>query len=107
MQEFLREYLAYLKLERNLSENTIVSYERDLKKVLDKIYKTGFGPIFIYKYYHFRIYNIVLEYYIMNDELLERIAIALEKISELMENSEKREVNEKRKALKESRNKKA
>ena len=35
MQEFLREYLAYLKLERNLSENTIVSYERDLKKVLD------------------------------------------------------------------------
>lgn len=43
----------------------------------------------------------------MNDELLERIAIALEKISELMENSEKREVNEKRKALKESRNKKA
>ena len=42
----------------------------------------------------------------MNDELLERIAVALEKMATLMENSEKREIHEKRKALKESRNKK-
>lgn len=42
----------------------------------------------------------------MNDELLERIAVALEKIATLMENSEKREIHEKRKALKESRNEK-
>ena len=43
----------------------------------------------------------------MNDQTLERIAIALEKIAKLMENAEKREVNEKLKALKESRSKKA
>lgn len=43
----------------------------------------------------------------MNDQLLERIAIALEKIATLMENSEKRDVSEKRRVLKESRNKKA
>ena len=42
----------------------------------------------------------------MNDQLLERIAVALEKIATLMENSEKRDVAEKRRALKESRNKK-
>jgi hypothetical protein len=42
----------------------------------------------------------------MNEEYLKRIAIALEKIASLMENSEKREIGEKRKALKESRNKK-
>ncbi len=30
MELFLREYLAHLKLERNLSENTILSYKNDL-----------------------------------------------------------------------------
>ena len=43
----------------------------------------------------------------MDQETLERIAIALEKIAALMENSEKREVAEMRKTLKESRNKKS
>ncbi len=30
MEIFIREYLAMLKLERNLSENTIASYKNDL-----------------------------------------------------------------------------
>ena len=34
MEEFLKEYLALLKLERNLSENTVLSYESDLKSFI-------------------------------------------------------------------------
>jgi integrase/recombinase XerD len=34
MELFLREYLAHLKLERNLSENTIVSYKNDINSFL-------------------------------------------------------------------------
>ena len=33
MHEFLKEYLTYLKLERNLSENTVNSYQNDLTKL--------------------------------------------------------------------------
>jgi len=35
MKEFLKEYLAFLKFEKNLSENTIQSYRNDLSKLLD------------------------------------------------------------------------
>ena len=42
----------------------------------------------------------------MDQETLQRIASALEKIATLMENSQKREIHEKRKAVKESRSKK-
>lgn len=34
MREFIKEYLASLRLERNLSENTIHSYENDLLKLV-------------------------------------------------------------------------
>jgi integrase/recombinase XerD len=34
MKLFLREYLAHLKLERNLSENTILSYKNDINSFL-------------------------------------------------------------------------
>lgn len=39
----------------------------------------------------------------MTEQQVERIAIALEKIAELMENSEKREVNLKRNEIKEAK----
>lgn len=35
MKEFLKEYLAFLKFEKNLSENSIQSYRNDLSKLLD------------------------------------------------------------------------
>jgi integrase/recombinase XerD len=34
MELFLKEYLAYLKLERNLSENTLLSYKNDITTFL-------------------------------------------------------------------------
>ncbi|MGD8777961.1 MAG: site-specific tyrosine recombinase XerD [Ignavibacteria bacterium] len=35
MEEFLKEYLAILKLEKNLSENSIVSYSNDINKFIN------------------------------------------------------------------------
>ncbi|MAT59571.1 MAG: site-specific tyrosine recombinase XerD [Ignavibacteriae bacterium] len=35
MKEFLKEYLAFLKFEKNLSENSIQSYRNDLSKLLN------------------------------------------------------------------------
>ena len=35
MEEFLKEYLSVLRLERNLSENTILSYKNDLTSLLN------------------------------------------------------------------------
>ncbi|MCP5060924.1 MAG: site-specific tyrosine recombinase XerD [Ignavibacteriae bacterium] len=34
MQDFLKEYLSHLKIEKNLSENSIASYKIDLNKLL-------------------------------------------------------------------------
>jgi len=41
MDIFFREYLASLKLERNLSENTIASYKNDLSSLLSFLEKLG------------------------------------------------------------------
>jgi len=41
MDIFIREYLASLKLERNLSENTIASYKNDLSSLLGFLKKLG------------------------------------------------------------------
>lgn len=41
MDVFLREYLASLKLERNLSENTIASYKNDLSSFLNFLKDSG------------------------------------------------------------------
>ncbi|MBV6421024.1 MAG: Tyrosine recombinase XerD [Ignavibacteriaceae bacterium] len=41
MDVFLREYLASLKLERNLSENTIASYKNDLTSLLNFLNDSG------------------------------------------------------------------
>ncbi|UCH66164.1 MAG: site-specific tyrosine recombinase XerD [Ignavibacterium sp.] len=35
MEQFLKEYLSVLRLERNLSENTIISYKNDLTSLLN------------------------------------------------------------------------
>ncbi|KAB2841867.1 MAG: site-specific tyrosine recombinase XerD [Melioribacteraceae bacterium] len=35
MEDFLKEYLTVIKLEKNLSDNSVVSYEIDLKKFLE------------------------------------------------------------------------
>ncbi|MBK8945495.1 MAG: site-specific tyrosine recombinase XerD [Ignavibacteriae bacterium] len=35
MQEFVKEYLSLLKIEKNLSENSILSYKNDLNKLID------------------------------------------------------------------------
>jgi len=39
MQDFLKEYLVLLKIEKNLSENSINSYKTDLKKLFDFLEK--------------------------------------------------------------------
>ena len=41
MNIFIREYLATLKLERNLSENTIASYKNDLSSLLNYLTDSG------------------------------------------------------------------
>lgn len=33
-QEALAEYIIYLKIERGLSANTVISYKRDIEKYL-------------------------------------------------------------------------
>ena len=35
MKELVKEYLSVLKLEKNLSDNSISAYETDLKKFID------------------------------------------------------------------------
>jgi len=53
------------------------------------------------------IYNIIIkEYHNMNDEYLKSIASSLQRLVELMENKERREINE-RKKNKPSKDKKA
>lgn len=41
MENLLADYLAYLKVERGLAHNTILSYERDLRKFIDFAKKAG------------------------------------------------------------------
>ena len=54
---FLKEYLSDLKLEKNLSENTLQSYRNDLTKFLDYASEegitdlSGISPTFISKYF--------------------------------------------------------
>lgn len=41
MREFLKEYLTYIKLEKNLSENSVESYKNDLTKFILYLNKVG------------------------------------------------------------------
>ena len=45
MLDFLREYLSILKLEKNLAENTVRSYENDIKKFLEYTGEKGIEDI--------------------------------------------------------------
>jgi len=40
-ESFLKDYLSTLKLERNLSENTIISYRNDISSLFDFLLDTG------------------------------------------------------------------
>jgi site-specific recombinase XerD len=39
MEQFVKEYLSIIKLEKNLSDNTIFSYKNDLMKLLGYLEK--------------------------------------------------------------------
>lgn len=45
MKKLLSDYLAYLSVERGLAENTVISYERDLKKFINFAEKAGFTSV--------------------------------------------------------------
>lgn len=45
LNQFLQEYLAYLKLEKNLSEQSVISYFSDLKKFLSFIEEEKYSDL--------------------------------------------------------------
>jgi integrase/recombinase XerD len=45
MEQFLKEYLAYLRLEKNLSDNSVESYKNDLNKFLLHAKKNGISDL--------------------------------------------------------------
>ncbi|MBM4170546.1 MAG: site-specific tyrosine recombinase XerD [Ignavibacteria bacterium] len=45
MEDFLKEYLSILRFEKNLSENTVKSYETDLRSFFDFIKNNGINDI--------------------------------------------------------------
>ena len=45
LQQFLKEYLAHLKLEKNLSENTVSSYESDISKFLEYLIQKNISDL--------------------------------------------------------------
>lgn len=52
MESFLKEYLASLKIEKNLSENTISSYQSDLTSFLNFISHSGIDDLSLIKATH-------------------------------------------------------
>ena len=40
-----KEYHTYLKLEKSLSDNSVMAYERDLKKLRDYCAMRGIDPL--------------------------------------------------------------
>ena len=56
LDTYLKEYLYYLKITKNLAKNTIHSYERDLKAYIE----------FIKDNYHFRDLNQINKEHIQN-----------------------------------------
>jgi len=45
LQQFLREYLAHLKLEKNLSGNTVSSYKSDISKFLEYLIQKNISDL--------------------------------------------------------------
>lgn len=45
MNEFIKEYLTHLKLEKNLSENTVESYRIDLQKFINYLMEIGISDL--------------------------------------------------------------
>ena len=45
MEEFLKEYLTILRFEKNLSDNTIKSYETDINKLLTFLHEQGISDL--------------------------------------------------------------
>ncbi len=56
LENHLKEYLYYLKITKNLSQNTILSYRRDLNEYID----------FLENNYHFRFFEQVTKQHIDN-----------------------------------------
>ena len=56
MLDFLKEYLALLKVEKNLSENTITSYQTDLIKLFDFLESEKINDLNNVKYKHLTKY---------------------------------------------------
>jgi integrase/recombinase XerD len=53
MHDFLREYLAFLKLEKNLSDNTVNSYKNDISAFLNFAEENKIKDLSDIKYEHF------------------------------------------------------
>ncbi len=56
MLEFLKEYLSLLKVEKNLSENSISSYQSDLIKLFDFLESEEINDLNAVKYKHLTMY---------------------------------------------------
>ncbi len=53
MDDFLREYLAFLRLQKNLSDNTVNSYKNDISGFLNFVKENNISDLSQVKYEHF------------------------------------------------------
>lgn len=77
MQDFLKEYLSHLKIEKNLSENSIASYKIDLNKLLTFLDEEKITDLNNVKYSHITEFFSTLKTEGLNSSSVSRYSSSL------------------------------